>query len=46
MARVYERMGSWVPPREYIGLENHPQYDPYKDEAQNKQLFLLASSRV
>ena len=33
MARVHERLGSWVLPRELddIGLENTPQYDPYED---------------
>ena len=42
MARVYERLGSWVLPRELnnIGLENTPQYDLYEDETQNKQPFL------
>ena len=41
MARVYERWGSCVFPRELedIGLENTPQYDPYEDETQNKQSF-------
>ena len=41
MARVYERLGSWVLQREfeYIELENTPQYDPYEDETQNKQTF-------
>ena len=39
MARVYERLGSWVLPRELedIVLENTPQYDPYEDESQNRQ---------
>ena len=40
--RVYNRLGSWVLPRdlEDKGLENTPQYDPYKDETQYKQTFL------
>ena len=34
MARVYERLGSWVLPREFedIGLETTPQNDPYEEE--------------
>ena len=34
MARVYERLGSQVLPRdlEDIGLENTPHYDPYENE--------------
>ena len=41
MAEVYERLGSWVLPREFedIEQENTPQYDPYEDETQNKQIF-------
>ena len=41
MARVYDRLGSSVLPRELedLGLENTPQYDPYEDETQNKQSF-------
>ena len=41
MARVYDRLGSWVIPRdlEDLGLENTPQYDLYEDETQNKQSF-------
>ena len=41
MARVYERLGSWVLPRELkdIGLENTPQYDLSEDETQNEQIF-------
>ena len=41
MARVYERLGSQVLPRELedIGLENTPQCDPYEDETQNEQIF-------
>ena len=41
MARVYERLGSQVLPRELedIGLEHTPQYDPYEDEMQNEQTF-------
>ena len=45
MGRVYERVGSWVLPRELegIGLENTPLYDPYEDVTQNKQTFSPAS---
>ena len=34
MARVYERLGSQVLPRdlEDIGLENTPHYEPYENE--------------
>ena len=41
MARVYERFGPWVLPRELEdkSLENTPQYDLYEDETQNKQTF-------
>ena len=41
MARVYERLGSPVLPRELkdIGLKNTPQYDPYNDVTQNEQTF-------
>ena len=41
MARAYEKLGSWVLPRELenIGLENTPQYDPYEDETQNEQMI-------
>ena len=41
MARVYERLGSQVLPRELedIGLENTPQYDLHEDKKQNKQIF-------
>ena len=41
MARVYERLGSCVFPRELEdeGLEDTQQYDPYEDETQNKQSF-------
>ena len=41
MARVNERLGSWVPPRELedIGLENTQQSDPYGDETQHEQTF-------
>ena len=41
MARVCERLGSWILPRELenIGQENTQQYDPYEDETQNKQSF-------
>ena len=41
MARVYERLGTQVFPRELedVGLENTPQYNPYEDETQNKQSF-------
>ena len=39
MARVYERLGSHVLPRELkdLGLENTLQYNPYEDETQNQQ---------
>ena len=41
MARVYERLRSWVLPRELedMGVENSKQYDPYEDETQSKQTF-------
>ena len=41
MARVHERLGSYILPRELedLGLEDTPQYNPYEDETQNKQLF-------
>ena len=41
MARVYERLGFLVLPRELedLGLENTPQYNPYEDETQNRQSF-------
>ena len=41
MARVYDKLGSWVVPRdlEDLGLENTPQYDPNEDKIQNKQSF-------
>ena len=41
MARVYERLGSQVLPRELedLGIEDTPQYDPYEDETQNEQSF-------
>ena len=41
MSRVYDRLSSWVIPRELedLGLENTPQYDPYEDETQNKQSY-------
>ena len=41
MARVYEKLGSQVLPRELedFRLENTPQYDQYKDETQNNQMF-------
>ena len=39
MVKVHERLGFCVLPRELenLGLEDTPQYDPYKDEAQNEQ---------
>ena len=39
MARVYERLGSQVLPRELedIGLEKMLQYEPFEDETQNEQ---------
>ena len=41
MATVYERLGSGFLQRklEDMVLENTPQYDPYEDETQNKQMF-------
>ena len=41
MARVYERLGSWVLPRELedIGLESTPQYDPYENDTQKSRHF-------
>ena len=41
MARVYERLGSWVLPRDMadMGLENTLQYDLYEDKMQNEQTF-------
>ena len=41
MARVSERLGYWVLPRELedIVLEYTTQYDPYEDEIQNEQTF-------
>ena len=41
MARVYEKLGSRVLPRELedIGLENTPQHDSCEDEAQNEKTF-------
>ena len=38
MPRVYERLGSHVLPRE-LEIEDTPQYDPYENEAENKQTF-------
>ena len=44
MARVYERLGPRVLPRELedTGLENTPQYDPHEDETQNETFPQLA----
>ena len=41
MARVCERLGFWILPRELedIGLKNTPWYDLYEDETQNEQTF-------
>ena len=41
MARVYDRLGSHVLPKELedLGLEDTPQYNPYEDETQNEQMF-------
>ena len=41
MARVYEKLASWLLPRELedIGLENTPQYDLYEDKTQIEQMF-------
>ena len=38
---VYEKLGSRVQTSklEDTRLENTPQYDPYEDETQNKQMF-------
>ena len=40
MARVHEKLGSSVLPRELeeTGLENTPQYDLYKDKMQKEQM--------
>ena len=42
IARVYEKLGSWVLSRELedIGLEIIPQYNRYEDEIQDGQTFL------
>ena len=41
MDRVFERLGSWVLPRNLndIRLESTPQYNPCEDETQNEQIF-------
>ena len=41
-------LGSLVLHREleYIGLENMPQYNLYKDETQNEQTFLLIEEEL
>ena len=41
ITRVYHRLESRVLPRELedLGLDDTPQYDPYEDETQNKQVF-------
>ena len=41
MARVYERLGSWVLPRdlEDIGQENTLEYDLYEEKIQNRKIF-------
>ena len=41
MARVHEKLGSWVIPWELkdIRQETAPQYNLYEDETQNKQIF-------
>ena len=48
MTRVYDKLGSWVLPRELedIGLENTHQYGPYKYETQNKQTFSQLSKEL
>ena len=48
MARVYEKLGSWVLPKELkdIVLKNNPQYDSYKDETQNKNLFSQLAEEI
>ena len=42
MARVNEKLGSQFLPRilDDIELENAAQYDPFKNETQNEQIFL------
>ena len=41
MAKVYDRLGSHVLPRdlEDLGLEDTPQYEAYEDETQNEHMF-------
>ena len=48
MARVYERLGFLVLPREMedIGLESTPQYNPYENETQNEQTFPQLTEEV
>ena len=48
MARVHERLGSCVLPRELedLGLEDTPQYDPYEDETQNEQMLLQLAEEL
>ena len=48
MARVYERLGSWVVPSELedVGLGNTPQHDPYEDETQNEQSFSMLAEKL
>ena len=43
MVRIHEKLRFCVLPRNLgdMMLEVTPQYDPYKDETQNKQTFLL-----
>ena len=48
MTRVNEKLGSWVLPRKLkdMGLENIPQYDPYKDETQSMESFPCLSKEL
>ena len=48
MTRVCERLGVWILPRELedIGLENTPQYDPYKEKTKKEQSFPQLAEKV
>ena len=48
MARVHERLGTHVLPRELedILLEHTPQYDPYENKTQNEQMFLQLTEEL
>ena len=41
VARVHERLGSWILPTDLGGMRpgDTPLYDSYEDEKQNKQTF-------